>query len=320
MAILQGGSVNLQGGSPSLQGGSPSLQGGAIQLQGANTPKVNLVKPVAAPGASSGAASNAAAIASLQASIAAANQKVYAPALDTNAIFSQANNNAASNVNPYYTKLLNDFVSQQSQARTLQTQQTQTNIKNLQDLLAQQQEANAVTGTRTGEDAATAEATAAQTTENRQQDQGTAFDANRLQEAAKLSQSGLAGSGLGSKQQATTEQTFATTEARQATADQAVKTATELTKSRTFEDLATSNKNAATSETKGEAQANFDLNKFIVGQAGELQQQQQELEIARKAAIATETAKQNHILVQSFINSIANPAQRQAAIQAYGAI
>jgi hypothetical protein len=244
--------------------------------------------------------------------------QVYAPALDLNALYSRAGATAANNVNPFYTKQLNDFVAQQATARQQQQQQTDTNIKNLQDALAQTLETNATTGTRTTEDTATQEAQNAVTADQRQQDQGTAFDAARANEATALANSGLTGSGLGAKQQTTSEQLHATTESRQAQADQNAKNSLELSKARTFEDLGQSNKYATTGEAKGEAQAKFDLNKFITGQTADLQNTQNSLEQQRLQALATEQRNQAKIALNNFIQGISNPAQRQAAYATYG--
>lgn len=263
---------------------------------------------------------NAALIQSLIAQANAANQKVYAPALDTNSIYSQANANANANVNPYYTKLLNDFVGQQATARTQQQQQTATNIQNLQDQLTNLQAGNTVTGKRATEDTATKEAQAAQVADQAQQDQGTQFNTDRNALAAKEAGAGLTGSGLSGGAQATAQQTHDITEQRQAETDQATKDATELAKARTFEDLATSNKIGAQTETKGETQANFDLNNFITGQSTDLTNEQNTLEQQRQSALASERQNQTKILVSNFINSISNPAQRQAAYSAYGSL
>lgn len=282
-----------------------------------NGPALHVAGPV--PGAPA-ADPNAALIQSLINQANAANQKVYAPALNTGAIYSQANATANANVNPYYTKLLNDFVGQQATAKQQQQQQTDFNIKNLQDQLAQTLQANTVTGTRTTEDTANSEAQAAQVADNRQVDQGTQFNTDRNALAVKEAGAGLTGSGLAAGAQATAQQAHDTTETRQAQTDQAAKDATELAKARTFEDLATSNTNATSSEGKGETQANFDLNKFITGQASDLQNEQQTLESQRQSALANERQNQTKILVSNFINSIANPAQRQAAYSAYGSL
>lgn len=256
----------------------------------------------------------------LIAAASAAPRQVYAPALDVNAIYGKASANAAANVNPYYTKLLNDFVGQQATTRQQQQQQTDVNIQNLQDQYKQIQEGNAVTGSRATEDAATSEANAAQAIDNRQVDQGTAFDVERNSAAVHAAAAGLTGSGLSAGTATTAQTAHDTAESRQAVVDQQTKTATELAKARTFEDLATSNKNAGTAETKGETQAKFDLNKFITGQTTDLQHEQQSLEQQRQQQLAQEKSNQTKLLVQKFINSIANPAQRQAALSAYGGL
>lgn len=243
---------------------------------------------------------------------------VYAPALNVNGLFSQAQGIAAGNVNPYYTKSLNDFITQQGQAKALQQQQTATDIQNLKDTLAQTQEQNATSGTRATQDTALAEQQLAQTADQRQQDQGSAFDISRNQEAQKEAQSGLSGSGLAQGAQAGAQLGQDTTEQRQAQADQQTKAASELAKARTFEDLATSNKYAGTTETKGETQANFDLSKFIQGQASDLQNESQSLEQQRLQRLATETQNQAKILFNNYIAGISNPAQRQAALSTYG--
>lgn len=277
--------------------------------------------PVKAPTASN--SGQDAYAASIQALINAANggagAKVYAPALDTNAIYNKAQTTANANVNPYYTKLLNDFVSNQAQARTLQEQQMQFNVKGLQDELARITGANDVTGQRATADTADAENQINQNADYRQTDQGMTFDNARINEATGLAQSGLTGSGLGAKQQLTTDQNFNTKETRQGAQDEHSIMSAELAKARTFEDIATSNTNAASGEKRGEQQANFDLNKFIVNQTQDLQQQQQQLEAQRQQAVAAEKKNQISLQVNAFINSIANPAKKQAALQTYGA-
>lgn len=316
----------LQGGSgASIQDSTPTLQSKPITIQGSNVNPTNVSssqnfinnaqQAVAAPVATN---PYSAQISALLAQIAKQNQQVYAPALDLNSIYGQAKTAAEANVNPYYTKQLNDFVAQQATAKAQQQQQTQVNIQNLQDQLAQTQAANAVTGNRATEDTANTEAQINQTADQRQQDQGAAFDTTRNAQAANLAQSGLSGSGLGAQQQASAQQQQDTTESRQATTDQQSKDAAELVKARTFEDIGTSNTNAQSGETKGETQANFDLDKFITGQSADLQNQQNTLENQRLGAVASEQQNQAKLLINNFINSIANPAQRQAAIAAYG--
>ena len=249
-----------------------------------------------------------------------ANQKVYAPALDTNAIFNKANSSASSTVNPYYTKLLKDFVNQQAQAKALSQQQTQTNVQNLQDQLAQTLAQNQTTGERATQDTATQEYNLANDATQRQAAQGTAFDQARTTEGQSLAQRGLTGSGLGNQEQATAIAGRNTNEAQQGQADQQARAGAELSKARTFEDLATSSTNATTAEGKAVEQAKFDLNKFILGQTQDLQNEQQSLEQQRQSALTGERQKQTSLLVSNFINSISNPAQRQAAYSAYGGL
>lgn len=319
-------SGSLGPGTTPIQGSNVNVQSKPVQIQGTGTPSGQTVgssqvasNQTAINNATTQSNALSAQIAALQAQIAAANQKVYAPALDVNSIYNQASATANANVNPYYTKLLNDFVAQQATAKDQQTQQTQTNIQNLQTQLGQLQAANAVTGERSTEDTATNEAAIAAAADNRQSDQGTAFDTTRINEAKALAGSGLTGSGVAGKQQLTTQNTQDVTEARQATADQQAKDAAELGKARTFEDLTTSNATGATTEAEGEQQQTFNLNNFITGQTSDLASEQQTLEQQRQSAVATEQQNQTKILVNNFINSIANPAQRQAAIQTYGA-
>lgn len=315
--------IPIQGGA-----GASQIQGAPITIQGTGAPKgISVSTPGSVAG--SGAAVNAATsqnnslnaqIAALQAQIAAANQKVYAPALDTGAIFKQAADTAAANVNPYYTKLLNDFITNQGVQKQQEQDQTTTNIGNLQTQLQQLLQQNATTGERAGEDATTATDAINTAADERQQDQGTAFNTARNTEAKTIAGQGLTGSGIAAGEQATSQATQDTTEARQAEADATAKSAAALTKARTFEDLATSGANATTTEGQGEQQANFDLNKFITGQTSDLQGEQQTLEQQRQGALQTEQENQTKILVNNFINSISDPAQRQAAISTYGGL
>lgn len=243
---------------------------------------------------------------------------VYAPKLDLAAINAQARAAAENNVNPFYVKSLNDFMTQQASEKAQQQAQTATNIQNLKDTLTNTQNANAVTGERTTADTATKEAQAAEQTDWRQTDQGGQFDMDRIAMAINQGKSGLTGSGIAAGQQGAAQNKFNTTESRQATTDAEQKAQTELSKARTFEDLATSNKLAGESETKGESQANVDLTNFITNQGFQATAQKNDLEQKRLGAVANETQAQAKLLINKFISSIANPAQRQAAVNAYG--
>lgn len=326
---LQSGATNLSGGRPIAQGspgvkGSPGAQGASPKVAGSS-----VLIPTATSVAKSGAQVQqaqsqgdalAAQTRALLPSIAQSNQRVYAPALNTSAIYSRANSKAAANVNPYYTKLLHEFVGQQAVTKQQQQKQTDVNIQNLNDQLAQTQQANLVTGQRATQATATNEAQIAQNADNRQVDQGTQFNTDRNALAIQEAGAGLTGSGLSTGVQASAQKTQDTTETRQAQTDQEAKDAAELSKAQTFEDLATSNTNATSAATKGVTQAKFDLNKFITGQTSDLKNERQSLEVQRQGALATERQNQTRILVSNFINSIANPAQRQAAYGAYGGL
>jgi uncharacterized protein (DUF849 family) len=141
---------------------------------------------------------------------------------------------------------------------------------------------------------------------------------NRVAEAIDQAKSGTTGSGIAAGQSDASRSKFTTTESRQATADQQKRDLTELGKARTFEDLATSNTNAATSKQKGTEQANFDLSKFIQGQGFALDEQKTQLEKLRLEQVAAETGNQNSILFSKYLQGISNPAQYNAALSTYG--
>lgn len=317
--------ISLSGGfQPSNyypQGSNYNPQSQPIQIQGTGTPNINLGNP-----AQSGAAVNNATaqnnamskqISDLLAQI-RAQQSAYAPPLNLTSIYNQARGSAEANVNPFYTKQLNDFISQQGVDKSNQQQQTQMNIQSLQDQLANTLSGNATTQARTGQDVLQNEQQINQQADQVQQDQGTQFDQARIAQAKQLASQGLTGSGVGNQQTQQSQDTFNTTESRQAQEQQQHLQTQELFKSRTFEDLARSGELAKQSETKGETQANFDLNKYIQNQGAQLEQQKQDLEQKRLGAVSQETSNQSKLLINQFINSLSNPAQRQAALQAYG--
>lgn len=317
----QGGTYNPQGGGSGirLQGSSPVLQSSnsaGIRLQNTGNPQVvaNFGNPTANPAGDNLRASTDALLKSLGYS----NGPVYAPKIDLAAINAQARKAAEGNVNPYYTKALNDFLAEQASAKAQQQAQTKTNIQNAQDLLTQTTKANAVTGTRTTEDTAQKESDINQAADWRQTDQGGQYDIDRVAQAINEAKSGLTGSGIAAGERGASQEKFNTTESRQATSDTENKAAAELTKARTFQDLATSNENATTGEAKAEKQANFDLTNFITGQDFALKTEKSSLEKSRLGDIATNTSAEAKLLLNQFIANIANPAQRLAAYQTYG--
>lgn len=306
---LQGSSVNLQGGTGISLGNYNPQQTGAISLQ--NSPQTGIslqgsapaptVQPAAAPYLGGGGSA-----------------QVYAPKLDLSNIYNQASSSAANAVNPYYTKQLQDFQTQQAQDKALQQQQTQMNIQNLQTQLQNTIQGNQVTGSRTSQDVLQNEQQAGIKADQVQQDQGTQFDQARIAQAKQLASQGLTTSGLGGQQVLGSETDRNTQEGRQAADLAQNQQQQELLKTRTFEDLARSGELATQAEKTGETQANFDLNKFIQGQASSLQQTQQSLEQQRLQRVAQETQNQAKLLVNNFIQSLSDPAQRLAAAQQYG--
>lgn len=336
MAITIGGGGGLQSGATNLSGGLPIAQGspgvaGSARIQPASpSPRVagsSVLNPTAASVARSGAAVNQlqsqgdALLARTKALLAEFNSRpapVYGQVLNTDAYYNRATADATKASNPYYHKLLNEFIGQQATTKQQQQQQTDVNIQNLQDQLAQLEKANTVSGERATQDTATSEANAALATDNRQLDQGTQFNTDRNALAIKQAESGLTGSGLAAGQTGTAQQTQDTTESRQAAADQEAKNAAELSKARTFEDLATSNTNAASSTTKGVTQAKFDLNKFIQGQTMDLTNKRGDLQLQQKSQVLQDATRRTRVMVQNAINAIANPAVRSATQNVYG--
>lgn len=320
---LQGGTYSPQSSSTAvLQGTSPTLQSASsagLKLQNTSSPQIvhNFTSPFV-PVDNTAANANLASGSALLQSIYGPPAPVYAPKLDLAAINANARKSAENNVNPFYTKTLNDFLTQQATEKSQQEAQTATNIKNLKDVLTNTTDANAVTGNRATEDTATKEANINQVADWRQTDQGGQYDIDRVAQAIQQSKSGLTGSGIAGGQQGASQDKFNTTESRQATTDQQAKDQAELAKARTFEDIATSNKIAGQNETKGEAQQNVNLTDFITNQGLQLNTQKSDLEAKRLQAVAQESQNQAKLAVNNFIASIANPAQRQAAYQAYG--
>lgn len=313
---LQGSSPNLQGGGISLQGSTYPLQGGNINLQ--QTPARGITINTNPAKAAQTSVQPPDYNALLAAANAAAQQAAYAPALNLGDIYNQASTTAQGAVNPYYTKQLSDFQTQQAQSKALQQQQTQMNIQNLQTQLANTLQGNQITQGRTAQDVLGNEQQIGIKADQAQQDQGTQFDQARIAQAKQLASQGLTTSGTGAQQVLGSQTDRNTQEGRQAADVAQQQQAQELFKTRTFEDLARSGDLATKQEATGETQANFDLNKFILGQAADLQQQTQSLEQQRLSRVAQETQNQAKLLVNNFIQSLSNPAQRLAAAQQYG--
>lgn len=243
---------------------------------------------------------------------------VYAPKLDVAAINSQARSAAENAVNPFYTKQLNDFLAQQSAAKQQQQTQYDTNVQNLQDTLKNTQEANALTQQRTAEDTATKLGQVNTANDQNQVDTGNQFENARLAEAKAQATNGILGSGAGNRQTAVATTARNSTEQTQNDQFQAQRDQQNLFKSRTFADLAKSNEQAATAETKGEKQAKFDLDSYIQNAGFTEQNQRNQLEEQRLQRVASEQQNQAKLLFNNYLAGISNPAQYEAAVRTYG--
>lgn len=295
---------------------TPSYPGLSYPYNAVPTPAgVNTAKPAPAPAATPNTASSD--IAALLAQI-KAQQAAYAPPLNLSSIYNQSYATAQGNVNPYYSKQLQDFQTNQAANRAIQEQQTQMNIKNLQDQLANTLSGNEISGARTSQDVLANEQQAGIKADQQQQDQGVQFDQARIAQAKQLATQGLTTSGLGGQQVEQSTDQRNTQESRQAADVAQQQQSQELFKSRTFEDLARSGELAKQSETKGETQANFDLNNYIAQQGRDLGAQKDTLEKQRIADVLAETKRQGQLAVNNFIQGLSNPAQITAAVQKYG--
>lgn len=296
---------NPQGGTGISLGNYNPQGGGGISLQ--NTPQTGVPLQGSAPAPPPPAYSAPSAPAT-----------VYAPKLDLSSIYNQAQNSAAGAVNPYYTKSLADFVTQQTEAQDQFQKQQALNQQALDQQYQNTLAANQLTGQRTSQDVLGNEQQAGIKADQTQQDQGTAFDQARIAQAKQLATAGLTTSGLGGQQVAQSEAAHNTQEGRQAADLAQQNQQQELFKSRTFEDLAKSSELAGQAKTGKEQQAAFDLHNYIINRGQDLQKQTASLEQQRLQALGSQTQSQAKILVNNFIQSLSDPAQRLAAAQQYG--
>jgi len=255
----------------------------------------------------------------LMSSYSRANQQVYAPSINLSAINSQARASAENAVNPFYTKQLNDFLAQQAALKSQKEQQAQTDIQlaeqKLKDILGE----NQVKQARTTEDVALNQEQINTTADQFQTDTGTQANVDRLAMAKELAAGGSTG-GLAAQKQETAQAARNTTEGRQEQQFQQKRQEQEIFKARTFEDLGRAGEQAGRGKEQAVKQTNFDLQNYITNQGFENESKKSTLEAARLSAIAEEQSNQRRLQINNFISSISNPAQRQAALQAYGGI
>lgn len=263
--------------------------------------------------------------ASLLAQIDAANkalQSIYnRPAAPTAANYDYLGNRhaaqaqAASNINPLYIKLLNQFKTDQATALARQQADTTYGKSQLDQQLQDALDASGVNRTRTAQDVTTNKSDIANQEQNFQADTGQQFDQART----ALARTGFAGGGNTDQLNQQSQQQNVQ-EGRQTQAFQQQKNVQDLLKSRTFEDLSRSD--ALNTRNTGQQQGRLDinLNRFIEDQGTALTKQQQELELKRQADIASQTPTYEKELFGQFLNSIKNTGVRAATQSAYGGL
>lgn len=244
---------------------------------------------------------------------------VYAPKLDIAGLNARARAAAEGAVNPYYTKVLNEFLQQQSVQKQQHQTQYDMNIKNLEDTLQQSLEDNTTTRKRTTEDVATNQADINNKADQFQVDSGTQFNTDRLAKAKELSAAGLTG-GLAAQQIQNQESTRDLTESRQDEDFQNQRNTQALFKGRTFEDLAKSDVLATNTTSKNKTQEKFNLDSYIQSAQADEANKRNELEKSRLQDVAQNQQQQAKLAFQRWIAGITNPAQRQAAISTYGGL
>lgn len=319
--------------NPQAAGGGISIQGSAPNLQpavnpGQATPGLavqNVSNPYSITAGGTAASIRAAltptpSTLTIPSSTPTVAPEIYAPKLDIASLNANARATAESNTNPYYTLQLNKFLAKQAQDKQNEQTQYDTNVQNLQDTLKDTLAGNAITGTRAGEDEATKLGDINTAADQFQTDSGQAFDAANRAGAVGTAQAGLTTSGIGAQAGEGALDAHNTTEARQVASEQEQRDQTATLANRTFADLARSGSLATTAEGKGETQQTFDLNKFIQGQANDLDTTKTSLEAERQSKVLANTQLAAKQAFNNYIASISNPAQRLAAVQTYGSL
>lgn len=306
--------------SPTISASPPTL-GPTVQATPPRLTTASVPPPAAAP--RTPAASNPPSIAGPDYTAllrqAISNQQAVAPKLDYAAISSQARNSAQNAVNPFYTKSLNDFLTQQATVKAQQQAATDTAIKGYEDTLGNTLQQNTVAGQRATEDANTNIGQINTAADQLQTDSGSAYDAQRIADAKAIAASGSSG-GFGAQILEAGQSANATAESRAGTQTQEQIQSQQLSKARTFEDLAKVGEMATQSKEKNVTAAKVDLANFIENQGFDIQSETQKLEQQRLQAVASEQQNQSKLLLNQFLSKISNPAQYQAAVNAYGGI
>lgn len=244
---------------------------------------------------------------------------VYAPKLDIAAVNAQARQAAENAVNPYYTKVLSEFLQQQAAARARREAQTKTNIEDIEAGLKEATEGNLLARARTTEDVNKNITDVNVNADEFQTDSGEQFTDERLQQAREISAAGLTG-GLGSQKAQKAVETRNKIETRQVRKFEEQKVAQQLFKTRTFQDLEKSDELNLSKSEKGKKQAKFDLDSYIEASNFDEQNKRNELEARRLEAIQTNQGAQSKLLFNNYLANIRDPRQLAAAMSTYGGI
>lgn len=244
--------------------------------------------------------------------------QVLAPKLDIASINAQARSAAENAVNPYYTKQLNEFLTQQGVLKQQHQAQAATDVKNLQDQLANTLQGNEVSRGRAGVDEATNQQNINIQNDRNQVDTGTQFDTQRLADARSQATSGTLGSNAGNRATTLASDTRNLTEGRQNQDFQAQRDQQALLKGRSLEDLLRSDTLGTQATEKGVAQSKFDLDNYIQSLGYQEQQTKNSLEQERLQRVGQETQNQAKLGFNNYLSTIKNPAQYAAAVSTYG--
>lgn len=239
---------------------------------------------------------------------------------DTSAAQARARSAAEGNVNPLYTKALNDFITNQKVQTERQKTDTATANQRLQEALSNSLQTIGTTRERTAEDTTNNINNINTQSDQFQADTGQAFDTARNQQAATQAQSGLLGSGLGAGQTAAAQTSRNTAEGRQATSFNVAKQQANLLKTRTFNDLATAETQANKQTGEGTAQNNLNLSRYIEDTATALENEKTSLEQSRLGAVAAQLPSYYSNELNKFYSQFnVNDPRLQATRAAYGA-
>lgn len=247
-----------------------------------------------------------------------ANKPPVAPTLNLNAIYSAANQAAASSVNPLYTQQLNEYLQNEAAAKAEQQQQNQLAIQGAQTGLAKTLAGNQLTAQEAASQNALQQANINTQSQNYQLQSGSAQNQKLAVLQQNLGSGNLAGSGLGAQQLWEAENAKNVADAQQQGQFQYNRDVANQSATNTFNEMNLSSGFAQKQETAQEAASNFSLNSYLRQAAFTEQQYRNSLEAWKQQALAA--ASQNSVAqqvqqqLQQYRN---NPGVYQAAVQAY---